>query len=381
MQGEDTVELARLCSTLLRNPGRFFAAKAREVPRSLPWVFLALALISSAIGFWIIARGTIYGQWSLRFDLVMEGLAISLGIFVLLVLLTWIGALVGGVRMRWTELFQAGGYASLPMAVAWVPGLLRAIAQSGALELTLRILAYVGAVLLLLEALRIMAAAIGSGYVPLTAKGEESVPRRRKRLQRRAVYALILPVVVGVAAVAALLLLRIPADSYPVHQLYFASPQELGFRPNYTEKKLILVYTPSASPQPPFMAISYEEMPVKGQSLDDIYLANAATVKENLAKLKEQGVYTDFSEKDMHIGGERARTLAFIVGTEEKDRAAFTMTLLTRGDFVYNITTTSSVAEVEGVAALFDQLMGEARFYSAKISVFLPGLFNRYIGF
>ncbi len=185
--------LTKTINKLIFEPKSFFQDDAGDMPSGLPFLFLALTLILNALGFWLLARGVVLGQWNFRFDLIMLGFAALLIVWLAFTLTIWIVAWLLRVRLGLWTLIKASAYASMPFAIAWVPALLAAAAKTGAPSVVVKVFIWLILAFLLNLSLRALTAAVKTGYVRVKRTKDEG------KVSRRFGIALAVPVLAAIA--------------------------------------------------------------------------------------------------------------------------------------------------------------------------------------
>ncbi len=202
--------LTKTISQLIFEPKSFFGKDAGDLPSSLPFLFLVLTLILDALGFWLLARGVVLGQWNFRFDLIILGLGALAAVWLLFTLAVWIVARIAGLRLGMWSLVKASAYASMPFTVAWVPALLGGIAKTGAPSVAVKIAVWLLMAFLLNLSLRALAAAVKAGFVKAGTRREGT------QVSRRFGIAMAVPVLAAIAILGVGWGLRYHGDAYMI---------------------------------------------------------------------------------------------------------------------------------------------------------------------
>ena len=349
--------LTKTINKLIFEPKSFFEEDAGDMPSSLPFLFLALTLILNALGFWLLARGVVLGQWNFRFDLIMLGLAGLAVIWLLFTLLVWAVAGILGVSLGLWSLIKACAYASMPFAIAWAPALLAATAKAGAMGIVVKIFIWLILAFLLNLALRALFAAVKTGYVGVKRLKDGA------NVSRRFGIAVTVPVLAGLVILGLGWGLRYHGNPYMIKGNIIFGQADNWTVSAATDNTLLL--TDAQSPEgviPARMAVEVDPLR-EGDSIDAFFNSF----------YKAQTGATLISSEDLSLQGMPAKR--GVIQLQQGDmNVVLTMAIGDHSKYVVFLVGEALGADAERAAGRFQQVYDALKPYEHKLNVSVPGL-------
>ncbi len=351
--------LTKTINGLIFEPKSFFGEDAGDMPSSLPFLFLILTLILNALGFWLVARGVVLGQWNFRFDLILLGLAGLVVIWLAFTLTVWLVARILRVKLGLWRLVKACAYASMPFAVAWVPALLAATAKTGAWSIVVKIFIWLCLAFLLNLALRALSAAVKAGYVPVErGKSEANVSRRFG-------IAMAVPVLAGLAILGIGWGLRYHGNPYMIKgNIIFGQAENWAVS---SQSDTMLLLTDTQSPEGVIqtrMAVEVDPLQ-EGDSIDAFF--NAFYTDQTGATL--------VSSEDLSLQGMRAKRGVILLQQGEVS-IVLTLTVGDHGKYMVFLAGEALGADAARAAGRFQAIYNALKPYEHKLHVSMPGLID-----
>ncbi len=351
--------LTKTINKLIFEPRGFFGEDAGDMPSGLPFLLLALTLILNALGFWLLARGVVLGQWNFRFDLIILGLAALAIIWLAFTLIVWIVARILGVKLGLWSLVKASAYASMPFAVAWAPALLAAVAKTGAWSIVIKVFIWLILAFLLNLSLRALSAAVKTGYVRVKRTKDET------KVSRRFGIAMTVPIIAGIALLAIGWALRYHSTPYMIQgNIVFGQAADWSASAISDNMRVLTDDTSPDSTVPARMVIEVDKLKT-GDNIDVFF----NTFLSQLAG------GTLISSEDFDLAGLPARRGVVQVQQGEMT-VVMTLVVSDHGNYVVFLVGQSLASDAQRADGRFQSIYHAMKPYEHKLHVSVPGLLD-----
>ncbi len=351
--------LTKTINKLIFEPRGFFGEDAGDMPSGLPFLFLALTLILNALGFWLLTRGVVLGQWNFRFDLIMLGLAALAIIWLAFTLIVWVVARILGVKLALWSLVQASAYASMPFAIAWAPALLAAVAKTGAWSIVVKVFIWLILAFLLNLSLRALSAAVKTGYVRVKRTKDET------KVSRRFSIAMAVPVIAAIVILAIGWALSYHGTPYMIQgNIVFGQADNWSASTISGNMRVLTDDTSPDSVVPARMVIEVDRLQT-GDSIDVFFNTFISQITGG----------TLISSEDLDLAGMPARR--GVVQLQQGEMTiVMTLVVSDHGNYVVFLVGQSLASDAQRADGRFQSIYDAIKPYDHQLHVSMPGLFD-----